>query len=244
MRADDLRRAKPLAKAPGRRRRSRFQVVADPAVLVRLLLLASAGAWENCSQTPGDSWAGSSGAQIAVASLECRSAGGENEPMQQPGARRLQLDETLRVAYGQGLLSDGTFVDRLDRLLGASTIDPRQLIGDLTFRAADGPRARLRRVSAGIVGRQSRRAVDLLALDWTGATAERLLIGRGPGSDILLEDDSVSRRHAELLWRGGGWVIHDLGSLNGTLLNGKSVIRGRVEPGDFIQFAEHAFRVD
>jgi hypothetical protein len=164
--------------------------------------------------------------------------------MQQPGARRLQLDETLRFAYSQGLLSDGTFVDRLDRLLGSSTIDPRQLIGDLTLRAADGPRARLRRASARIMGRRSRPTGRLLALDWTGSTAERLLIGRGAGSDILLMDDSVSRRHAELLWRGGGWVIHDLGSTNGTLLNGTPAIRARVQPGDFIQFAQHAFQVD
>jgi hypothetical protein len=84
--------------------------------------------------------------------------------MQQPGARRLQLDETLRFAYSQGLLSDGTFVDRLDRLLGSSTIDPRQLIGDLTLRAADGPRARLRRASARIMGRRSRPTGRLLAL--------------------------------------------------------------------------------
>ena len=177
-------------------------------------------------------------------SLECLSAGSENEAMQQPGVRRLQLDETLRVAYGQGLLSDGTFVDRLDRLLGASTIDPRQLIGDLTLRAADGPRARIRRMSARIAGRRTRRAVALLALDWTGATAERLLIGRGAGSDILLENETVSRRHAELLWRGGGWVLHDLGSRNGTLLNGTPAIRAAIQPGDLIHFAEQVFQVD
>lgn len=46
----------------------------------------------------------------------------------QPGARRRQLDETLRAAYSEGLLSESTFVTRLDQVLGEATIDPRRLV--------------------------------------------------------------------------------------------------------------------
>jgi hypothetical protein len=46
-------------------------------------------------------------------------------------------------------------------------------------------------------------------------------IGRGRASDIVLNDPNVSRQHAEIRPRGGSWVITDLGSTNGSQLNGR-----------------------
>ena len=43
--------------------------------------------------------------------------------------------------------------------------------------------------------------------------------GRHPDSDIFLDDVTVSRRHAEFRREGGGFVVHDVGSLNGTYVN-------------------------
>ncbi|MBA4609031.1 MAG: FHA domain-containing protein [Actinomycetales bacterium] len=43
--------------------------------------------------------------------------------------------------------------------------------------------------------------------------------GRHPSSDIFLDDISVSRRHATFSRRGSGYVVTDLGSLNGTYVN-------------------------
>jgi pSer/pThr/pTyr-binding forkhead associated (FHA) protein len=43
--------------------------------------------------------------------------------------------------------------------------------------------------------------------------------GRHPDSDIFLDDVTVSRRHAELARRTGGWLVRDVGSLNGTYVN-------------------------
>jgi hypothetical protein len=166
----------------------------------------------------------------------------ENGAMQ-PGARRRQLDETLRAAYSEGLLSESTFVTRLDEVLGEATIDPRRLVGDLTVGAANGPRAAARRLITRIAMWPARRSISLLALDWSGAT-ERLLVGRAPESDIVLDDGGVSRRHAELMWRDGTWVIHDIGSKNGTLLNGRSIERAQLRPGDFVCFARRTFRID
>ena len=48
---------------------------------------------------------------------------------------------------------------------------------------------------------------------------DSVLAGRHPSSDIFLDDISVSRRHATFTRRGGGYVVSDLGSLNGTYVN-------------------------
>jgi pSer/pThr/pTyr-binding forkhead associated (FHA) protein len=47
---------------------------------------------------------------------------------------------------------------------------------------------------------------------------DRITAGRNPSSDIFLDDVTVSRKHAEFLRRDGGFVLHDLGSLNGTYI--------------------------
>lgn len=49
---------------------------------------------------------------------------------------------------------------------------------------------------------------------------EAIEIGRDPSADVVLNDPRVSRRHARLLWRGGGWLLEDLQSKNGTLVRG------------------------
>jgi FHA domain len=52
------------------------------------------------------------------------------------------------------------------------------------------------------------------------------LIGREPGAAIRLDDESVSWRHASLRWTGMAWELQDLGSLNGTYVDGQ-----RIGPG-------------
>lgn len=49
---------------------------------------------------------------------------------------------------------------------------------------------------------------------------ERLRIGRAPASDLTLPSRKVSRDHAEIRFEGGRWFLEDLGSFNGTFLNG------------------------
>jgi pSer/pThr/pTyr-binding forkhead associated (FHA) protein len=54
--------------------------------------------------------------------------------------------------------------------------------------------------------------------------AKRLTsLGRHPDSDVYLDDITVSRRHVELERRGGGYVVRDAGSLNGTYVNGRRI---------------------
>ena len=67
----------------------------------------------------------------------------------------------------------------------------------------------------------------------------RLLVGRAQGSDLRLQDASVSGSHAVLAWRAAGWQLRDLGSTNGTLINGRRVEAGaqrQVSRGDVLTF--------
>lgn len=58
------------------------------------------------------------------------------------------------------------------------------------------------------------------------ATVDRVTLGRAPASDLCLPDDIVSGTHAALVRRGDGWRAEDLGSRNGTYVDGR-----RVGPG-------------
>jgi FhaA, N-terminal domain/FHA domain len=70
-----------------------------------------------------------------------------------------------------------------------------------------------------------------LVVGASGAT-----IGRSRDCDVVLSDPNVSRRHAELRPRGGGWAIADLGSTNGVSVNGVRVERPQtLRPGDRIE---------
>jgi pSer/pThr/pTyr-binding forkhead associated (FHA) protein len=62
-----------------------------------------------------------------------------------------------------------------------------------------------------------------------------LTLGRHPEQDITLEDNAVSSLHAELRPENGGWLIVDLGSSNGTLVNGLPVRRAVLHSGDRIE---------
>ncbi|MFL5321148.1 MAG: FHA domain-containing protein [Myxococcaceae bacterium] len=67
----------------------------------------------------------------------------------------------------------------------------------------------------------------------------KILVGRVPGVNVLVEDDSVSRRHAELEKTAEGVIVRDLGSANGTLLNGTTLAPEEavvLQQGDILQF--------
>ena len=63
---------------------------------------------------------------------------------------------------------------------------------------------------------------------------EPVSIGRLPECDIVLSDPNVSRRHAEVRRQGTGFVVVDLGSTNGTRVNGAGVKERPVQDGDLI----------
>ena len=168
--------------------------------------------------------------------------------MLRPGDARRQMERTLKAAYGDGLLSQRTLIHRLHVLFGSELVDPAGLVGDLSFRSPESALVHVRgRVMTllrrAFVGPGHAPLPPLLALDWSGA-CEELLVGRHAGCDVVLGDVSVSRRHARLTFRDGRWVLRDLDSTNGTRVNGRRVVRCRLEPGDRLRLGSAELLVD
>jgi len=64
---------------------------------------------------------------------------------------------------------------------------------------------------------------------------EKTIIGRHPGCDIVVDSGSVSRQHAAIEMKDGGWWVEDLGSRNGTIVNGETLKeQHRLEAADEI----------
>ncbi len=75
-------------------------------------------------------------------------------------------------------------------------------------------------------------------------TRGSLTFGRGPDNDIVLDDTQVSRNHARLTRQGEEIIIEDLGSTNGTLVNGRPITGPHVlQPADIISIGASVFGV-
>jgi pSer/pThr/pTyr-binding forkhead associated (FHA) protein len=61
-------------------------------------------------------------------------------------------------------------------------------------------------------------------------------VGRAEDNDVVIPDPNISRRHARLERHDNGFVVEDLGSTNGTLLDGAPIGRERIDDGDEITF--------
>ena len=64
--------------------------------------------------------------------------------------------------------------------------------------------------------------------------APRAVLGRSRDCDVRIADGNISRRHAEIRHEDDAWWVVDLGSTNGTLVNGKRAARERLRDGDRI----------
>ncbi len=67
--------------------------------------------------------------------------------------------------------------------------------------------------------------------DWT-------VIGRGRSADVVIADPTISRAHAAIGYDGEGFFVEDLGSTNGTSVNGKREPRTPLSSGDEIQLGK------
>lgn len=65
-----------------------------------------------------------------------------------------------------------------------------------------------------------------------------VVIGRGSTASLVLQGDSISRQHARIEWTGGGHVLMDLGSTNGSFVNYERVSRRELKDGDHVQIGK------
>jgi len=93
------------------------------------------------------------------------------------------------------------------------------------------------------MGLEQPAGAELIVLDENGEAGERIsvtstpiTIGRLSTNDVVISDSNVSRRHAELKQEGSSWKLVDLGSTNGTLVNGKLGREHTIKNGDRISF--------
>lgn len=71
---------------------------------------------------------------------------------------------------------------------------------------------------------------------------ERLTIGRDAAADICLPINAVSRMHAEISWLTNHWLVRDLGSRNGVLLDGHPVEQATLERGSELRIGDGVFK--
>ncbi|MBL0777998.1 hypothetical protein M2168_000851 [Streptomyces sp. CZ24] len=173
-------------------------------------------------------------------------------PQPAPRVTDAQRDRALKVlrdGAAEGRLSHDTFVRRMELALAArSAAQLSELTADLpqegalsrvvfgSVRAVSGFTVKMRRAW------QAERLPELLlpGPELRGA----LRIGRDQGNGLRLSHDTVSRYHAELSFEGGIWVLRDLGSTNGTSVNGRRVVGSAVvRDGDHVSFGSMVYRV-
>jgi hypothetical protein len=75
-------------------------------------------------------------------------------------------------------------------------------------------------------------------------TQDRVLVGRDPSCDMVIDDKSVSRRHAYFERRGPGWAVVDQGSANGTFVNGAQVMDAELQDGQELRLGMVPLRVE
>lgn len=112
-------------------------------------------------------------------------------------------------------------------------------VGPIEVQILEGPRLRAGRfsVDAEVIEGPDGLAPAELVLPGGGRVqveTEPLVIGRMPECSIVLSDPNVSRRHAEVLRMNDAFVVRDLGSTNGTKVNGMPIRESYLSTGDNI----------
>ena len=141
-------------------------------------------------------------------------------------ADRDRVIAELRERAADGSLAHESFVLRVDAALRARYRgDLAQLVSDLPAPRMSHARAALLRLAETRRAAGRRMASFLgpqrpLAFVLPSGTQDSFTIGRDAACDLVLLDMTVSRSHAGLRREAGGWLLSDVGSTNGTRLNG------------------------
>ena len=169
-------------------------------------------------------------------------------PIRPSEAERERVVRLLRDRSVDGRLSTDTFAERVGLAYRAKSSAE---LAELTFdvRPAGGPRRLLlatvewlSKLDAEIEAAWARPRVPSLALPTRKGV--RLTVGRAPTCDCVVPEDCVSRRHAQLWREDARWFLRDLGSRNGTRVNGVRVIEPvEVRPGDRLDLGGASYRL-
>ena len=129
--------------------------------------------------------------------------------------------------------SCGALLDRpVDQTITLAKVDPLQDAPGV----ADDTVVQLGQLATGVpslVVRSGPQAGAAFALD-----VKLTRLGRHPDSEIMLDDITVSRRHADISREGDHYVVRDAGSLNGTYLNMERVDEAQLRQGDELQIGK------
>jgi len=169
-------------------------------------------------------------------------------PVRPSAEERERVVRVLRDRSVEGRLSTDTFAERVGLAYRAkSGAELAELTSDV--HPARRPRRLLlaavewlSALEADLAAAWNRPRVPSLALPSTEGI--RLMVGRAPNCDCVLPEDCVSRRHAQIWREGELWFLRDLGSRNGTRVNGVRVIEDtEVRPGDRLSLGGAAYRL-
>lgn len=181
-----------------------------------------------------------------LAEVVVRTATDRGWSLRGPAKVRVEVDENVR--YGMYELAgrvEPTGGDREDRARQSRAAVPPA--GRAA--AAPAPPPAPARERGGVDHTQVVSAVPRASLslrvmegDGRGATApvvgSRVTMGRLSSCDLVVQDSTVSREHAALVRRGDRWWVVDLGSTNGTKVNGVQAAEQPVQPGDQIELGD------
>jgi ABC transport system ATP-binding/permease protein len=130
----------------------------------------------------------------------------------------------------------GTWVDG-EQVVSATSLRPPFTVH---LGAADGLAVSvLEAATTGPVA-TTRPAPASVAVDAAGTS---VVLGRDPTCDVVLEDLLVSRAHARVVRGPGGWTVEDLGSRNGTFVDGARVERAELRPTSELTVGRTSFRI-
>lgn len=141
---------------------------------------------------------------------------------------RLSPDDTERMqSVGRPLIDELlALLTKHGKTQGYSFAGPLSIALEADEKVATGT---VRVNSSTVEGRVTWQAVVDVDGHRHSIARSRTVIGRGSDADITIADAGSSRRHAEILWDGERAMMRDLGSTNGTKVNGQKVREARLE---------------
>jgi hypothetical protein len=135
---------------------------------------------------------------------------------------RLSPDDAERMQS----LGDALIDELLALLTSHATAQGYSFAGALVIRLEGDPKVGTGTVqvnSGSVQGKVNWQGVVVVAGKRHPLTKARTVIGRGSDADITIADAGSSRRHAEVLWDGERALVRDLGSTNGTKIDGQKI---------------------